>query len=130
MGNMNYLRPKYVRWPSMKLASAVLAQMYPCGCEFLLATLCLCVYSGLTSLSTIFSSPEPKKALSSIVHTFEQLYLHDQLANFISSIFGVGEAALSFWADQIKQNWLPWQQKAPIDILSLQNCVPVLSVNI
>ena len=47
------------------------------------------------------------KALSSVVHTFEQLYLQEQLANF-SQILSVkhlwvgGKAALDFGADRIK----------------------------
>ena len=46
------------------------------------------------------------KALSSVVHTFEQLYLQDQLDNFsqILSVapLGGGKAALGFGPDRIK----------------------------
>ena len=56
---------------------------------------------------------------SVIVHTIEKKYLQDQLANFshILSVasFGWGKSCIKFWG-KLDQNWLPWQQKAPIDI--------------
>ena len=72
-------------------------------------------------MSPRFSSPEPKahkvslysiarlrRPLSSsvVVHTFEQIYLTDQLADFSQNVsvasLGRGKAALGFGADRIK----------------------------
>ena len=76
-------------------------------------------------LTYLFSSPEPKadkvslyysKALSSVVHTFEQLYLQDQLANFsqILSVapLGWGKGCFRFWAKTV----VTMATETPIDI--------------
>ena len=86
-------------------------------------------------LTYLFSSPEPKadkvslyysKALSSVVHTFEQLYLQDQLANFsqILSVapLGWGKGCFRFGP----KLWLLWQQKLPLTYNG-QNGVPAFS---
>ena len=56
------------------------------------------------------------KALSSVVHTFEQLYLQDQLANFsqILSVapLGWGKGCFRFWAKTV----VTMATETPIDI--------------
>ena len=101
------------------------------------------IFKGCLVYFLIFSSPELKaykvslkysKALSSVVvvHTFEQLYLQNQLANFsqifISSIFGVGERLhLVFGADQIKTVVTMATESSHWHIMG-KTCPPIFSV--
>ena len=92
--------------------------------------------------SSLISSPEPKahkvslyysKAPSSVVvvvHTFEQLYLQDQLANFsqILSVasLGWGKGCIRFWGRSDQNCGYHGNRKLPLTYNG-QNCVPAFS---